>query len=300
MNTYRLITSCYGHNYLPFLLVFLTSSEGKTVSVFWSDIGVKEITLLKSTFPNVEFIECNLEFGTDSLIRISSKTKLLKEAVRFYPNENLCLIDNDTLILKDIKTFFEKDFDIAFTYDYFIPKINTGVILVKTRPGIEKFFDRWEKETFDIFNDPIRFSQANDRNFPHYGGTDQMSFYHLIEFKEGKKEYFIDIESKTFHILGISCKYLNEINSVPITQDTHIIHYKGRHWRKIILEGGRFTLYRNKKQSSKMLSLFFKTYYKALKKMGTIPKSFLISVPPYIDDRGEYNNLRYWLYVLLT
>ncbi|MBU0707868.1 hypothetical protein KKG41_05865 [Patescibacteria group bacterium] len=301
----RFITTAYGNDYIGFLLTCIfsitKSNPDAAVSVFWSDIDKTYIELLNQTFPNVEFKKNEVDIPRDFIKRISSKTILWNKAIELYPDEQICLLDSDTLVLKDISHFFENDFDISFTIkDERIP-LNTGVMLVKNSGRVTIFFQEWQNRTNLILNDPKEYANANNTDDYPYGGTDQMSFYNLINYSKGQNSFTADIAGESVKLIALPCAQLNETRSTNITPEKHILHYKGG-WRPILLDGTNFTSNRPKEKSLEMYKLFLKTFSEAIEAIQKIDpqvrmRDFNIRVPYYLNiETGQENKLKYFVY----
>ncbi len=301
----RFITTAYGNGYIGFLLTCIFSitkcNPKAAVSVFWSDIDQRYINLLAQIFPNVEFKKNEVDIPQDFIKRISSKTILWSKAIKLYPDEQICLLDSDTLVLKNIAHFFEKDFDIAFTVKEEKIPLNTGVMLVKNSARVIKFFQEWQTRTNSILNNQKEYAKANNTDDYPYGGTDQMSFYNLIQYTKEKSNFSTNINSESVQLVALPCAQLNETRSTAVTSEKHILHYKGG-WRPILLEGTNFTLNRPKEKSLEMYKLFLKTFSDAIKTVQTIDpqisvKDFNIRVPYYLNiETGQENKLKYFIY----
>ena len=277
----------------------LRSNQGSTIKVFWQDIEERLIKNIIKGFKEVTFIKTNFSFRSDPIKRISSKTLFWNYAAQTYPHDNICFLDADTLIIKNISDFFDKDFDIIFTYKDDQFPLNTGVMLCKGNK-YPFFFQKWEEDTFRIINDPESFEKANSPEY-QYGGSDQMSFFELLGYNPNQREYVITINEQKLYFLGLPCEILNEVYSRSISKSTHIIHYKGG-WQPVILEGRNFTGYRTKSASWQMYMLYLKTFLKSLdflNKHANIrfhPKDFNIVIPFYVNKHSFQE--RVWAYPL--
>ncbi len=301
----RFITTAYGNDYIGFLLTCIfsitKSNPDANVSVFWTDIDQRYIKLLSQVFPHVEFARNEVNIPQDFIKRISSKTMLWSKAIGLYPNEQICLLDSDTLVLKDITHFYKKNFDIAFTVKNERIPLNTGVMLVKNSNRAIKFFREWQIQTNSILNNPEEYAKANNTDDYPYGGTDQMSFYNLVQYTKEKSNFLANIDLESVQLVALPCAQLNETRSTAVTSEKHILHYKGG-WRPILLEGTNFTLNRPKEKSLEMYKLFLKTLSDAIKTVQTIDpkksvKDFNIRVPYYLNiETGRENKLKYFIY----
>jgi len=302
-NKINFIITIFGDKHVGMLITniysILNSNPGNDITVIWQDIEERFIKNIIKGFKAVTFIETNFDLTSDPIKRISSKTLLWDYAAKTYPNDKLCMLDVDTLVIKDISHFFEQKFDIVFTYKHEQFPLNTGVVLCKG-DKYPLFFDKWNKETIKIINDVELFKKANS---PPYGSSDQMSFSELLDYRSGKENYIVTIHKNKLYLKGIPCKFLNETNSISITKSTHIIHYKGG-WQPILLEGQNFTEYRTKDDSWEMYILFLETYKKAFRYLCANTNNngqtgeYKIVIPFYLNSvTFKENKVLYVLYL---
>jgi hypothetical protein len=264
----------------------LQSNPESHISVFWQDVDEHIIKAVMKTFGTATFYKTNFDFDSDPIRRISSKTHLWNYAAQKYQHDYLCFLDVDTLVIKRIQHFFDKDFDIAFTYKDEQFSLNTGVMLCKGNK-YPHFFKLWENETLKIINNPELFEKANSPEYP-YGASDQMSLFEMLQYKSDQRDYIFAIDGQNILFKGIPCEVLNETNSREIADTTHIIHYKGG-WQPILLEGHNFTKHRSKKLSWGMYIQYLKTFKKSLEYLQAAtkthfkPQDLSIIIPFYIS-----------------
>ena len=161
-------------------------------------------------------------------------------------NENIAFLDADTILIKDISHFFENDFDIAYTYysNHNTPygdqtftksgynRINTGVILGKNNKRLKEFFNNYSKTVLNFFKNgsPLR---------NEFMSIDQDALmWELIAQNPNNLQNFQHTSRYISDALvhPFTCAELNDPESRPVNDETHIIHYKGA-WRKIIPDG---------------------------------------------------------------
>ncbi|MFH0969758.1 MAG: hypothetical protein V1804_04575 [Patescibacteria group bacterium] len=290
MQDYRFIIIIFGEKHIGMLLTNLYSLArnvpGSRVSVFWQDISSGIKNDFREAFPGIDFIDTNFDFSSDEIKRISSKTFMWNHAAKKFKNSNLCFIDVDMLVIKDISKFFDYAFDILFTYKNDRFPLNTGILFCRGN-NFEIFFEKWLKETLLILNNNQLLSRAISVKYP-FGGADQMSFYRILNYSKGVDKYELNLDNKKIIFKGVPCDILNETTSTKIKDTTHIIHYKGG-WQPILLMGKGFTKNRPKKESWEMYLLYLKTHKMALEcfnkslnknyKLG----SFGIKIPFYLS-----------------
>ena len=301
----KFIITIFGDKHIGMLLTniysILQSNPGSHVAVFWQDIEERLIKAIMKGFRSVTFIETDFDLTSDPIKRISSKTLLWNYAAKTYPCDNICILDVDTLVIRNIGHFFDQDFDIVFTYKDEQFPLNTGVMLCKGNK-YPLFFGTWEEETIKIINDPESFEKANSPEYP-YGGPDQMSFFKLLRYNPRQREYVLTIHGQELIVKAMPCRILNEVHSREIRESTHIIHYKGG-WQPILLKGQNFTKFRTKAPSWEMYILYLKTFKKSMEylhantKMCYKPKDFNMIIPFYLNTSTFAENK--YLYSLYT
>jgi len=299
---YRFIISLYGNRQqgmlLPLLFSITKTNPEAGITLFWEEIDENLIALMQKCFPKAEFVKTNFNFGDNIAKRISSKTVMWEYAIRKKPDEYLAFIDADVLLIRNVASFFEKiDADIILTVDnenkY---PLNTGVILCHSVAPVQSFFSAWKKETQNIFEIPTLYEMANNKALA-YGGTDQMAIQRLIDFEKEKNSYLYN----NIKISSIPRHQMNETNSVPITPDIHIIHYKGG-WNGILFQGKNFTPNRPKSESWEMYIFYLRNYADSINYLNKktdsnfLPEDFGLVIPFYLNRNNFKENK--WLYPL--
>jgi alpha-N-acetylglucosamine transferase len=133
-------------------------------------------------------------------------------------NGNICLIDGDTVVLKDVEHVFDKNFDIAFTQrspGIHIP-INGGVLFIKATERVHDFFDKWVMTNNEMLTNPI----LHKAYYRKYNGINQASFGYMLE------RYKSDLK-----IISLPCAKYNACDVVDwkrIDSETHILHAKSQ------------------------------------------------------------------------
>jgi hypothetical protein len=201
--------------------------------VLWSDLPQKEINFLKFAFPGVEFLKSDIIIKGTLGQRISLNLRLWNPACKLYPNENICLIDCDTILLRPISHFFEDKFDVLFTYREEGYSLNAGVLLIKNNIAVQKFMEEWLERTEAVVGDLHKLRLATILS----GAGDQYTLESILRFNtEYYKGLFIgNIRGEKVIFKGVSCRILNNITGSEITSETHIIHYKGENARVHLL-----------------------------------------------------------------
>jgi hypothetical protein len=258
MSGIKFITAIYGEDYLPLLAPHLYTVRDKHPDaeelVLWQNLLPREIALLSLAFPHCRYMQIEESIEGNAHQKVSRKTLCWRDACRQYPNDMLCFIDCDTLIVRPIDKFLTDDFDLIFTWKDEPFPLNTGVVIVRDGRTGEAFFNEWAARTERIVADPAALSFACGVS----GGADQHSFRELMGFTNYDGRFRRKVAGRDFVFKGVPCQFLNETNSVPITEDTHIIHYKGG-WQPIILRGQDFSESRPEHQGREMYDLWMNT-----------------------------------------
>lgn len=293
----RFIIALFGNRHVGMLLPLLYSIEQSnpeaTVSLYWEDIDSRILSQLQTTFPQLECIQTHFNFSDDITKRISSKTLVWEQAARDKRHETgwLLFIDADMLVIRDIGSFLERfHSDAVFTERNGQFPINSGVIAAKASEKTAEFFTAWLKKTGEILRTPELYAQANNKNLA-YGGADQMAIHQLLGYAgydPKRATYDIGLSKGRFLFSPAECADLNETYSVPVTEHTRIIHYKGG-WRFILFERGHFTKNRPKEASWELYLLYIRYFQQALLKINTTigtrytVSDFGFSIPFYLN-----------------
>ncbi len=297
----RFITSLFGNRHVGMLLPFLYSIEksnpNAAISVYWEDISEDTIGLMKRAFPMVDWVETHFDFSTDTTKRISSKMLVLNQAAQekcLSEQGWLVFLDVDILVRADILSFLEPiQSEGVLTYRDSLFPINSGVVVFRSGKKSAQFFRAWLNKTQEILATPDLYAQANNKLLP-YGGADQMALHLLLDYQTSQRQYQYALpDGQSLSLETQPCEDLNETYSVPITERTRIIHYKGG-WRSILFENGPFTKNRTKKDSWGMFVYYHQTYREALRlfnqKTGlhSAPEHFGLTTPWYLNPHtGE-------------
>lgn len=160
-----------------------------------------------------DYPQCN--HPKNSYVANSVKLNYWAEKIK-QESGNICLIDGDTIVLKDVEHVFDQDFDIAFTRRHsksHIP-INGGVLFVKASERVHDFFDKWVLTN----NEMLTNRRLHMEYYRKYNGINQASFGYMLE------RYKSDLK-----IIELPCDKYNACD-VPdwmgINNDTHILHVK--------------------------------------------------------------------------
>lgn len=300
----RFVVASYGAKHVGMLLAHLhsiaSSHPAADASIYWQDIPALLIDALRTTFPRFDFHRTGFDFSNDFLLRISSKVHSWCRAAEEHANEpQVCFADVDTLILRDISAFFEKpDADVIFTHKPERTALNTGVLLAHGRPATTAFFREWRDRTLHICRTPELYAQANDYSLG-YGAADQMALWRMLGYDRGRSDYEITTAGERVRLRGEPCAILNETNSVPVTDDKVILHYKAG-WQLILLQGRAFTRNRPRETSWPMFTLYLARFRAALETLNAAAgtaftaQDFGIVIPFYLEEKtGGFDPTRY-------
>lgn len=133
--------------------------------------------------------------------------------------KNLCLIDGDTLVLKDVSHVFEQDFDIAYTKrskGVHIP-INGGVLFIRPSEAVTDFFEKWVATN----NEMLTNARLHRIWYNKYNGINQASFGYMLENLDKLKH--------RLKIIELPCNEYNacdQIDWINFGDHTKILHIK--------------------------------------------------------------------------
>lgn len=135
----------------------------------------------------------------------------------------LVFIDADTLVIKDIREVFNKDFDVAYTKrtSSSFP-INGGVLFIKKTERSMQFLREWKIVNDTMFHDKTFHEHWRKK----YAGINQAAFGYLLEkYKE------------PIDLLEVPCAIYNACNEDwrDLNPDCRIVHIKGP-FRKVLFE----------------------------------------------------------------
>lgn len=254
------VTCAYGKKYGRFLLPHLYSvvhnyPEAKII-VLWNDLLERDVCLLKSAFKNTEFIKVDLSVNGNIDQVISFKTNFLARALALAGDGIVCFLDCDTLVYKRFDWLLKEKFDVVYTWKNEKFPLNTGVLVLRNSDKTKCFVQEWADRTNEIIRDKKLLAKACAVN----GAADQQSLMDILASTQFDKQIIREVHGHSLLFKGINCEYLNEIRSTPITDKTHIIHYKSG-WHPILLDGQEFTTQRPE-ESSRMLFDFWKVNLK--------------------------------------
>lgn len=288
------LVATYGAKHLGMLLAHLhalrRTHPAAKIEVYYQDWSTAQGDAIRRAHLEVTFIETHFDFANDRILRISSKTLAWEQAALRRPEgEDFCLLDVDTLVCKSLAPFFaEADFDVLFTWKESGFVLNTGVLLCRMNAATRAFFPHWREETLAILRDPARFRRANDPHEP-FGAADQMALHEMLGYRAAQTRYAIDIGGERVRFRGEPCEMLNETRSCPITERTHIIHFKGG-WQPILLDGRRFSRHRSRADCWEMYRYYLDTFREALDRLNATlgarwqPRDFHLHIPRYFDE----------------
>jgi|GEM_PF-1639918 len=309
----RFIISLFGDRHvgmlLPLLYSIQKSNPDASVSVYWEDISLDTVRLMQTAFPTVDWVKTNFNFSSDITKRISSKMLVWNQAAQekcVTEKDWLLFLDADMLVRKDILSFLKPiKSDAVLTYREGPFPINSGVVIFRAGNKSAHFFQSWLDKTLEILSTPELYAQANNKHLP-YGGADQMALHLILDYETSRREYQnVLSDGQSLSLEMQHCEDLNETYSVPITDRTRIIHYKGG-WRSILFENGPFTRNRSKKDSWDMFVYYHQTYREALtffdQKTGlhSTAERFGLTTPFFFNPvNGKFYSTLYLLHLLL-
>jgi hypothetical protein len=288
----EIATSAYGNAYAGMLFTCLYSIQRSCpdtpTAVYWQDIDETRMTALSAIFPRTRFVKTAYNIAGTRSERISSKVLLWRDAVVNSPCKRVIVIDSDTLVLRDPAQFFTGEFDVAFTFkDERVP-LNTGVMLFEKSASTNTFFSAWLRKTMQIVEDKGASEQASSPAYP-YGGITQMALYQLIDYQRNQLLYQVDLDGCNVRLQGLSCSRLNETNSVPLSSEKYILHYKGG-WHGILTRATGFTRNRPRSTSWDMHLYYLNMYVAATdfamkRGIEDVDGLFPMAIPRYLSGQ---------------
>jgi len=153
-------------------------------------------------------------------------------------DQQIVFLDADMAIMKEISPFFKEIYDVGYTYydkqhgsaattnSGNHTRINSGTILANGTENAKIFFEKWRNVTNSII------SGRKNKLVSEWGSADQAALALLLDTDDHSQPIVRDGVT----LKGFPCHYLNETECRPITNDTHIIHYKAG-WRPILPNG---------------------------------------------------------------
>jgi len=131
-----------------------------------------------------------------------------------HDGDRLLLVDADTVILRDLKDVWLREFDVAFTrrprgYPY-----NAGVVFVRVSQLVRAFFEKWTEENRRMLVDRPYHATWQKR----YGGLNQAALGMLLETGAAEGLRVMDLE----------CRIWNCEDSTwqDFSSETRILHVK--------------------------------------------------------------------------
>jgi hypothetical protein len=251
-------TTIYGRRHLRFLAphVYSVARAHPEAAILVLGQGLPDIErlLLTQAFGQLEFRPVEAPIGGTADQRISRKMRLWKAIAESQPGKTICFLDCDTLVVRPIRRFLDEPYDVAFTWKDEVFPLNTGVLVARTNPRTERFFEEWAARTERIVSNREQLALALQRS----GGGDQQAFREIVGFLNYDGTRTCRVAGQDLTVRGFPCEMLNETRSVPITEKTHIIHYKGG-WHPVLLEGEPFTAQRSEGDSAEMYRFWLST-----------------------------------------
>jgi hypothetical protein len=231
----KFITAIYGPAHLRFLAPHLfsikNSNPSSTAAVLWTDLPKTELRLLSAAFPWATFLEMEFAVQGDAVDRVAAKLDYWLEAAKSCHGEGLCFIDTDTLVLKPLERFFKDcDWDVIYTWDNRFRPINTGVVLMRDAAVARSILPSWIELTKAIESNPEKKQFARVYSW----SAEQHALREMVGWCNYDGVQTISVEGVQRRFLGVEGVQLNDTECVCITDDTHVLHYKGG-WQPVVL-----------------------------------------------------------------
>ena len=171
------------------------------------------------TIPEPKWDEGKEKFMVKNTVKLHHWVKAVEEAT-----ENTLIMDCDMLVIKDMSSVFDMDFDIAFT-GRTLSKIpmNGGVLCIKPNERSIEFMRLWEQVNFEMYNNKEFHNIWRHK----YAGMNQASFG--CTFEEGKY---------TTKVISIPCPEWNVCQEdwSRMSEKARCIHIKSR-LRRCCIDG---------------------------------------------------------------
>lgn len=239
-NDLEICVSLYGMEKITLLYALLASitkvyegDNSVSINLLVQDISESVIKEIKRKVNlDLRVVRYENPIGRD---RISGKMNLWKRLVDSSTKDNILLLDADTVLVRDVRPFFDKNFSIGFTYktdedENLAWPINTGVILVKNNSSSKLFFHKWVNLTGDF----VRDCKNEDRRLEGWGALDQAAFGFLVGVRTPESFGRGQCVDECF-VQGFPCSALNETRCKSL-ENCYVIHYKG-FAQKMVLSG---------------------------------------------------------------
>ena len=249
------VTSVYGEAYSPFIFAHLFSLQrhypDAKKHVFWQEVPSSRIIMLSNSFPIVTFTEVNEAITGPTHQRIASKLDLWAKACYFYPDKPICFLDCDTVLVRPISDVlsneFGEDVDALFTWKDEVFPLNTGVFIIRSGQVGALIVEEWNRRTKAILSNRKRC----DTGISISGAPDQHALREIIGWANYDRSIDVSLQGRSLKFRGVECKYLNEGQCKPISEETHIIHYKSG-WHRILLDRSGYHQHRPQTECSEM------------------------------------------------
>lgn len=235
------VTSCFGHDYLAFLAVLLSSirqtNPQAPVTVIYSDLPDWKRKAVAAQNPNARFVlfsDLPRTSGTNR--RIGQKMDLWAAAYDLVDSDNIIFLDCDMIIRENLENIFDEMFDIFVTVKSEDIPINTGFVAIRKSSSLRNFIHVWVEKNNYLCEDQVRLANACSQA----GGADQFALLDLLDTwrpQTGRQKVFL--EGKEIDVLLAPCSIYNETALTSLSGPAKVLHYKGR-WHRILLKGGGY------------------------------------------------------------
>ena len=158
----------------------------------------------------------------------SLRNILWNEGLQIAESDWVMFLDADMLLIKKIDNFIkiaeEKKAEFIFTWRPSMPYwINMGFLLIKKNDKTVAFFDELVKQ--QIQNVKLNIG-AGQYTFQNMLNRNKKEINEIATCNDQDKIFYF--QENKINFAGISCKKLNNIyHKDEITNDVHVVHYKG-------------------------------------------------------------------------
>lgn len=235
----------------PMLESVTSSNPESDVIVFFHDIQPLTITILRLSYPNVQFHPQGLVQQESKVATIGGKLRWYAQALQMVPDGDLvCLIDCDTLVIRRFQIPDDSDADFFFTYKQPPFPLNTGVVAIRSSSRAFTLLAQWSELTQAILAVPASLDYARR----WYGAADQLSLALLLlgpsagardvcraalDESAFSRPRTIGKPASGFRAVALPCSIFNETGCVRPSTALTVVHYKAG-WHRILIYDAEF------------------------------------------------------------
>lgn len=240
----KIVSCVYGKDseeYRRQLLVFLYSVKKNSnldVILYHTSLDNEIKTLISDKFKNVELKEMPDKKFPSQQKSSTKKMFFWNEIIKdLDEKEQYAFMDCDIVVLGDVSSAFENEFDIAFTYRSPNSKyrLNAGVIFIRNNEKVKALFQKWYDKTLgDSEKGLFRFYEKR------YGSIDQGVLCEMVNIDRNYHETRTEVIDG-LKIMGLPCSIYNESDDwQEEISGCLAVHLKAG-WRVLICAGREYS-----------------------------------------------------------